>query len=436
MMLLDFVSLDRSIMKMAAALEQRDRLEPAAYQREESSHARFVELGALRQSNPRGDEMVDALRAWVAHLTVARVAEEHTVAVSQAWVEPDPDTGRSALDHSRDLVRTEALAQPAARSIEAFGGSIRDALVRSIERRAEAKRLLLRGVDPPTFDGFDEPRATQLANVALDVTDGAFHAEYPAARETDWLSLVRQSVAREAGEGWPARVHPRWLLELFDAGRPFHGVALGAPHIDAELVGASTFARALGQLGRAFALADRPSGTPWSLVRCPRDPLVSRHAALFASVLLEPAFHRRKLGLGRDRAARQAKEIGRAALIWLRVAALRALAWPLLGTRAGLRDYEDLAERALGRPMRGNLLGVVPRLRPEDLEVPSAMLEATLLRNQLRDRFDEDWFDNPGALEQLRHLQHSLLSARPTPPTVPELQTATRDRLKEIDATT
>lgn len=164
--------------------------------------------------------------------------------------------------------------------------------------------------------------------------------------------------------------------------------------------------------------------------------MVSRHAALFASVLLEPTFHRRKLGLGRDRAARQTKEIARAALVWLRIAALRALAWPLLGTSAGLRDFEDLAERALGRPMQARLLGVVPRLRFEDLEAPAAMLEAITLRTKLRDSFDEDWFDNPGALEQIRHLQHMLVSARPPPPSVTELEITTRNRLTELlDAT-
>jgi hypothetical protein len=397
--LFDLLDLDRRVNKVAAALERRRAapssapLEEVAFDREVSSRATYQELGSLAD-----DPLVRGVCAWVAHLTLERVTSPDAVAVRAARLELGAvDATASVDEHVRRLLGSERDARASAAELERVSARASDAHARLAERRAEAARLL--GVA-------DEPEP-ELAAKVLSATRDAFDVIGPPG---SWLQSVQRAIASDASEGWPAKLSVRWLHEQLSRGDLFKGVRLDAPRPPLPL-GASSFALALHRLGAAWSWADRPEHTPLCLVRAPNDALVARRAALLASLVVEPTFHTRKLGLGRDRANLQARAIGRAAVLWLRMAALGAAAHRLSRERARA-TFEELSEEALGRPLPRALLGVLPAPRRTGGLGLRAVLEALAERDSLRARFDEDWFDNPRAHLELRHEHHQLVTAR------------------------
>jgi hypothetical protein len=184
------------------------------------------------------------------------------------------------------------------------------------------------------------------------------------------------------------------------------------------VLGAASFARALARVGGELAFADRAPGTPFALARDAFDLLEARRSALFAGLVLEPAFHARVLGLGPARAREQTRKIARAALVWVRVAGLRALAWSALASGAHADHYPDLAERCLGRPLPPDFAAVFPSASPRSALELAAIFSSVRDRMRLRDRFDDDWFANPRAHEALRHEHHAARAVEPEPASV------------------
>lgn len=383
---------------MASAVERRAAassalpLEELAFDREVSSRATYLELAPVA-----ADPLAGGIRAWVGHLTLARVISPDEARYRDARLAVAADATASVDEHVRRLLGPEREARPSADELARVAQPVADALSRLSERRREAARLLALE---------DEPEPA-LAETVLACTGPVFEA---SGRPESWLAALRRALATDAGEGWPAKISLRWLHEQLARGSMFEGVKLEAPRLPAPL-GASSFALALHRLGAAWARADQPAHAPFCLTREPHDRLVARRAALLASLVLEPTFHQRKLGLGRDRAAAQARVMGRAAIAWLRWTALAQRSWQLagLGDRA---SFAELSERALGRPLPRALLGVLPLpRRSAGLEL-RALLDALAEREQLRERFDEDWYDNPRAHVELRHEHHQPLAAR------------------------
>lgn len=431
----DFADLDRRIHAMALALARRrsvlaegegDAEASVTFSRDASSRATFEALGDLG-----ADPFAKALRAWVGHLTLERVTSAESVAYLESradrLVDDDDPQARpvSVRELSRALLDEDRVAHPAARRLPAAGRLARDAVRRLADRRAEAERLLANG-DEAVLGSLRGGDPSELIEQSFESTRAVFES---IAGERTWLETVRRSVAADAAEGWPAKLTARWLFELFGRGELFKGVRMNVGRLP-EPLGAASFARALAKVGRAWAFEDRPVSTPFCLVRAPSDPLVARRSALFASLVLEPRFHERKLGLGRDRSRAQARTVGLSAVIWLRLAALQARAWWLL--RSGdASDFDEASERALGRGMSRAWLGVVPELRPDAGGALRSMLDAISEREGLRDRFDEDWFDNPRAHEALRHENHMLIESR-TPVSEDAARSALDRRIVEL----
>ncbi|HTJ82862.1 MAG TPA: hypothetical protein VL400_14170 [Polyangiaceae bacterium] len=407
----DLFQIDRTLRKVLTGLAS-GTLDAARLPRELSSKATFDDLGELR-----GDPLADAVRSWVGHLTVLRVTASDVARAREARVADDHVSPVSDAPLSfRALAREVARARPdAERWIAALAGAssrARDAIVVHAERRAEATRRL--GVqDPGDVDHppFRRADVDQAARAVLDATDAAFAAEVGRG---ELRRAVEISLARDAGEGWPAHLTERWVRSLF-RGPLTDGLAIELGELPAEL-GAASFARALASFGAGLARADVGRGAPVALCRTPGDVLVSSRAALFGGLALEPAFHRRKLGTDASRARGESRRVARAALLWLRVAAARALVWRTLGEATAwserLSTASDVVERATGAPIDRALVGVFPRVSPDDGAVVVGALLALSARESLRDAFDEDWFDNPRAAEALRHEHQATTLAR------------------------
>lgn len=405
-MLLDFLSLDRSI---GAAARAHDALATRAgslpqsppIPREVSTRTLLVELEAFS-----GEPLAEALRPWVARLTLERVTWRERVALASALEATDtsrarrPDEGApvEALAESAPGVREALVALLRERVPERLAGHERalvaaappahEAFVRWAARRAEAEHTLFTGRARPS-----EPPSMALS--VLAATDDSL------PRPEGLASALTALMGRDASRGWPRLAGPRFVGHALRETSLLSGVSLDGR--EREPLGASSFARELERAGvRFFDVATSGRGRPFVTTRAADDRAREAMAALFASLVLVPSFHARVLALGRREVVGQLRALGRVTLLHLRVLALRA--WLARESREGRvpADLADQSARVLGAPLAPRLVGVVPRLD----HAPEAKLDAALValasHAGLRERFDEDWFRNPRAAEALR----------------------------------
>ena len=381
---------------------------PLAAHRRGSERATWLELG---------DRDAAELRAWVHALTLERVLWPDAVRLAAAWHAPSitvAETGIVPITESPRALLLRTLREPdeARRRIFAGalargGGAVHDAARLLAERRAEAARIL--GADPDLLEIRVDPPAAVAAAAARLLADTAPLVE----RGSSWSGALAASVGRSFGEGWPARLGPRWLFDLFRRTSLTEGLRIALAPLPAP-IGASSFARALGAFGAALADADGPRA-PFALARAPFDLRAPRRAALFASLAADPIFAARALGLGRGRARDQARGVARALLVTLRLDAARVLCRGALGLPEGERvaRFEEHTATALGAPIPPSLAGVVPRLAPSDPARFAGALLAARDRRALIDHFDEDWFQSPHACRAIREEDATLPSPAP-----------------------
>ena len=163
--------------------------------------------------------------------------------------------------------------------------------------------------------------------------------------------------------------------------------------------------RALDRFGIALYRARaRQITSRFALGVRPFDPRPACYGALFSSLLASPLFLRKHLGLGQIRARPQAQKLMRAVLVTVRLLALQAAVGSCEDPQAAREMHLDLGKRALGTCLPIELAGVLPRIRPTACARLVGGLQASTLREQLVEMYDEDWFDNPRAQERLREI--------------------------------
>jgi hypothetical protein len=397
-------------------LESAPRRSPLEEERRVSSRSTYLELGEMRD-----DPLLPGLRAWVLALTLERVLYPDRVRLAAAWHEAsveveEPERGkmspRALFDRvlaDRAAGRRRAWAEALARG----SGKVAEAAAILADRRAEAARRLSEDAAEAMevlCRPAEEGTGSRL-RCALGLADRALAGTAAMAdlEPRPWEEVIARSMARGATAGWPARLSARWLEEIFSDTGLMDGLAIRLGKLP-EPLGAISFARAFADLGRAFAEASAPPSAPFVMAHPPFDLRVARRSALFGGLLADPLFGARALGLGRDRARAQAREIARGALVWLRLLAMRvklrgALVLPL---KERNDRFEEETARALGAPLPSALLGVVPKLEAGDVTRFFGALLSAVDRRRLVERFDEDWFRNPRAAEALREEQAAL----------------------------
>lgn len=373
-----------------------------------TTRSMWIELGERAK-----DPILAAARVWAYALVLERVVWPARVlaadALHEAVIEV-PDLEPSRL--SPRTVLNRVLNDPEAdrrrfyvRAFERGSRSLRDALFVMAERRAEAIRRL--GVDDA--DAYEVPldpssALIRVAERVLEVTE-----PYLTRGFRRWDEVVAFGLARDAGEGWPARLSLRWFTQLFGPTGLLDGLALPAME-PPQLLGAVSFVRALALFGRVYAEADVPRAAPFVFKRSPFDLRVARRAGLFGTLPFDPVFGVRVLGLGRARAMDQARRIVRSLVVSLRLDALRVLlrGSVLLSSRARHERFEEYSARALGASLPADLEFVLPNVGPSD---PTRLLGTLLAlsdRRSLIERFDEDWFRSPHAALAIRSEQAEL----------------------------
>lgn len=375
-----------------------------------STKTTFDALSRLEASDP----LRDPFRRWVFVLALVRIAREPLLLRARAFHEetirlerPAP-TQTSARDLILRILRERSLD---ARALWIEGLSQAAPRITSASRACQeafveiARRL---GVDDPwsMWLGFEHREAQGLArDLLIETEDLAGQLFGGTLSVSAWLELA---LAREVKGSWPTR--PERLLPSLFGGTPlWEGLDI-QPGAMPEILGASSLVRAFARFGAAYAEAAAPRGGLFALRHDPRGLRPLRRGALFGSLLAEPVFLRRMLGLSRDEARQSARALARSLLGAVRLEAARTLSFT-----TAIGDLEELHSVALHAAWPLSLASVLPRSSPWAPLRLVAALEAARDRAWLIDRFDEDWFRNPHALRHLREEDGTLAPAEVDP---------------------
>jgi hypothetical protein len=418
----DLVAVDRAVMlarhafdkwnqKKFAESAQAAARDPWTNHRKIAGKSVFDALAA-RPVMAHETELVAALRAHVMSLVIARVTFETDVTVAEKTNEPLGllDLGKLSKISWRQALRgmlATRVPHEADAHLKALAECGPEIAVAAREHRARVHEASQRLGETNAYSLFSPgvPFACASARALLDATedlardavrDAKKKSETPRDRSST-TDVVAIAIARDASGGWPSRLVTRWLEEIFGAFT--HGLSL-EPIFPSQVVGASSFARALEIFGFALGRAITYKSRPFVLAD---DPLASRAhhvGALFGSVASSAPFHRRVLGVGSDDAQRNARVLARTALIEARVRAARLL---LSETAPASRPlFEEVTFRVFGASLPTSLFGAWPLPRFDEPAKFLAALDAPALSQSFVDRFDDDWFRNPRAFEALR----------------------------------
>jgi hypothetical protein len=268
----------------------------------------------------------------------------------------------------------------------------------SKERRAVRVELARRlGFDHPWQTRVAAPPAAllQAAGRLLDATEDLARAAWKDARVVGGpADRLHAAVAREAGEGWPAHLTPRWLEETFGLASRGAGVVL--PRLPAAL-GASSYMRAMRSFGAALRTAWVPRAIPFCLGHEPGGRAAHRLGFVVASLAAQVEWQVRALGVGKRAAQAQARTLARTALLDARLDAARLL----LDVQPADR-FDELGERVLGGPLDRRLRGAWPAARDDEPARFVARLEGLRLASALRERFEVDWYRDARAWAHVR----------------------------------
>lgn len=416
----DLVKVDRDVARAHAAQSSwekglradveanadREPLEPMRHVAGRSAY--LAVLGDPERPKGADAAVREGLARWIAHLTLARLCRDLDVDRARAESEKE---GRYALEHGRKASWREAWralpgAKPRAEmqawiDVAAERGPVVEAPVRERRARREeaAKRLGLPGTWAlATRVPHDKVLAAcaeliaSTQSLARDVMKET-RARSDAPHDTSPFAALSIAVARDAPEGWPARLQLRWLLDTFPGFTT--GLRLDVGPLPTAL-GASSFARALYGFGHALRTAGPSPSLPFALARDRNAADAHRFGAVFASLAASRDFQARALGNVARVAGDQARTVARSLLFSARIEAARFVL-------AHEPDrFEEITDALFGAALPSSLAGAWPPV-PDDLGARAIGLFTALpLARELVDRFDADWFRNPRAKTFLR----------------------------------
>jgi hypothetical protein len=407
---------DAHIRDAAAALRSwRRKLRTAPAHAREQDPLASRRLISTRQAFQRAAELPDGLPGkrdlvrWVAFLTIERATHEDLCSAEASRVDPvhPVDQLDRRIWSIRELIAQAVFArEPARRATAAatlarVGDDASSNALRWLGRRHEAARQLgLRSLSELEAPFTQDVEPAQAARTLLEQTE-SLAAEVMGDRDL-WQEALHWGAATDAHDGWPSKLTPRWLREVFDAKAWTQGLALDFGPMPTARSGAS-FARAFARYGATLhRAASAQPGTPFVMAERPYDAGAASYGALFASLLCAPPFLRRKLGLGAVSISRQVPRMVRALVTGCRREAAKAVMACTGNPEAARQAHALMVTRAFRAPVPVELAGVVPRYDPRSTALVAGILQGAVLREQLVEQFDEDWFDNPRCQEFLR----------------------------------
>ncbi len=218
-----------------------------------------------------------------------------------------------------------------------------------------------------------------------------------------WSAFVDAAVAREAGEGWPARLAPDSLRQLLSAKELFRGVVIDPGELPLRHFPMS-FPRAAAQVGQALSRALAPRDLPAVVSHDLEDLRGHQIGQLFLLWTMSAPFLRRKLGLSRTHVDSSVRALTCALLAHARLSAARLLLLEeaVLGSEALRAQFCELSISLVGEELPANSALARFRVRGDERARFAGLLSALDAFRELRETYNDDWFDNPRAQEDLR----------------------------------
>jgi hypothetical protein len=264
------------------------------------------------------------------------------------------------------------------------------------ERRAEVAARL--GVSDP--DTVESPGAT----VTRD-------AEAWLVRTADVFSEVLGKPERffdvalgsRASENWPRHITPSVILDLFRGTDLLRGLDLDPGELP-QAFAPTSFLRALGRVGAAWADATAPNDQPFVIAHDPYGLRRRTMGGLFGSLPAQRSFSTRALGVDGSRLAEHRRALWGAVLVESRALALRTILRrsALGGARAFRETFEGRVADAFRLNVPPFAAGSLWSPRIDSEQRFAGLLLAAREARRLRDVHDEDWYRNPRAVEELR----------------------------------
>ncbi len=389
----------RAIARGTASSTLEELGNPLALSRDVTGQTAFGEIS----ERPDGDPLRQPLLRWVYRLAEqrinaaailadceARYAVQHAVQQPEATQLSVGDMLRRGYAHTdlREawLVAVASFGQAAARQHQVLW-----------ERRQEiASRMSL-----------DAPDAIELPSGNPDaVADAAVAGSqtlWDAVQPNGLTDLLEKSLGRAATHGWPGRLTPASLAGLLRG-----NVLLQHVNIDLGLLpatwGGASFLRGLARLGAAVHDGLAPRDQPFVVAFDPYGLDRSTLGATLAMLPLTKPFARRTLGLSGNAVSDHLRSVAFSILLELRLAAIRVRLRrsALRGAQAFMGAAVEQSETVLNCPVRPELAGLLPRVRVDAPHRLLALCMAARRHHQFREAYDDDWYRDPRAAEQLR----------------------------------
>jgi|GEM_PF-980131 len=357
-----------------------------------ASHAADAHRGpGARRDSDGGDAKIDALSTYAGALaSVVRESDEGRAeyALQRA---ASLAGGVAAARRERQARRVEAarrlhLAHPLALATKHDVQALALAFINETDALAADLRAQLHRRQASSLQGL---------STSSTLAGGA------AARTV--VRTIHASLARDASEGWPARLSVRWLEDVFG------GLVPRAVRVNAERVlkpfaaplGGASFLRAAVAWGVAWRKVQPASTMPFALAADPYPALAWRLGYALANAVASPAFQQRALGLSLRRAKAQSRSLRVALFMGARMVALRTFFEATLDSARGSGVppalFEEMTARVFRAPLPDALRDAWPSTDACDAARLLGLLRTLAFAHDLTQRFDDDWYRNPKA---------------------------------------
>ncbi len=352
---------------------------------------------------PELDPLKEPLRRWLVQLIDARVNQPWSIARSREW----RSVPRAPLDNG-ETGRTLAELQQLALSHPERANAVLQALAKSLEQpRVAATTLWHRRHEMASRLGIEDLASLYTSGTTLVAESSAWLSDtqelFTAPKALDFGGWLEASLAHNAQADWPARINEQVMIGWFRRSPLLVDVEPELSPLPRRLSPAS-FARLLESFGTALHEALAPVNQPFVVARDPLGVAGHSYGALFAWLLLDPAFAARELGVQRTRFADYRRVLLR---MWLHETRRAAIAVQVRQTALTSAQSGALTARELlSAEWRHDLgpeaaLALVGTLDQAPARF-AALLGAAAWSRRLRAAHDEDWYRNPRAGEQLR----------------------------------
>jgi hypothetical protein len=360
-----------------------------------TTRAAFADIRAMPEILP----MREPLLRWAFQLADARVNAELERHLARAW-----RLETIVIDTSRPIRTTRADLLTRSLSDSLARGMWLEELGRQLDGMTDWVSLLWQRRDElAKRAGFDGLAAAIEPVDSLDACVGRWLLKSTAAARAAWprdpLAYLEISLSNGAREGWPAHVTAQSIVSLLGT-RAWFARSVSEPRWP-RLIGPTSFLRALYRLGRELARSWAASTHPFVIAHEAGGLTEHRFGWLMASLALNRDWQQRILGVNKDRAREQVRDLSRAFLcrghgLCLKTRLTRAAA----NSSASLKSaFAENMHEVLGFDLPSAFAGQLPQLELDSAQCLVGFWLGCSDHARLRCTFEADWFRNPRAIE-------------------------------------